>query len=121
MAENKIQQMVDFAVAFKDDPDFNRLTFPVEVLTRLKAMGIEPKPKEYSASQAVDKCIRTTVENEYTTNVIEIIDQTGLAIEFPKIPESASSTSTNETKTPESSGQSSPPGPCDVSGNVLSF
>ena len=119
--EEKIQKMVDFAVAFKDDPDFNRLTFPVEVIKRLKAMGIEPKPREYSATQAVDKCISIPTDNRYTNNVIEVIDQTGLAIEFPKIPESASSISTNETKTPESSGRSSPPKTYDVSGSVLSF
>jgi hypothetical protein len=119
--EAKIQKLVDFAVSVKDDPEFNRLTFPIEVLARLKAMGIEPKPKEYTASQAVDKCISIPTENIYTSNVIEVRDQTGLAIEFPKFPESASSTSTNETKTPESSGRSSPPAACDVSGNVLSF
>jgi hypothetical protein len=119
--EAKIQRLVDFAISVKDDPDFNRLTFPLEVLERLKAMGITLKPKEYSATQAVDKCMRTPSENIYSSNTIEVRDQTGLAIEFPKIPESASSTSTNETKTPESSGRSSPPGPCDVSGSVLSF
>jgi len=119
--EAKIQRLVDFAVSVKDDPEFNRLTFPLEVLARLKAMGIEPKPKEYTASQAVDKCIRTPTENIYTTNVIEVRDQTGSSIEFPKIPESANSTSTSETKTPESSGRSSPPASYDVSGSSLSF
>jgi hypothetical protein len=118
--EDKIQKMVDFAIAFKDDPDFNRLVFPVPVLLRLKELGIMIKKKEYSAQQAVDKCFAIPRTEQYMNREIEVIDQTSLSIEFPKIPESASSISTTETKSPESSGPSSSPVLCDVSGIVLS-
>ncbi len=118
--EDKIQQLVDFALAFKDDPDFARLTFPAEVWKRLEAHGIKPAKKEYTATQAVDKCFRIPLENQYTNNKVEVIDQTSLAIEFPKHHETASSTDTSETKTQPLEDSSNPLVVCDVSGNVLS-
>ena len=118
--EAKIQQLVDFAINYKDDPDFVRLTFPAEVWKRLEAHGIKPQKKEYSATQAVDKCFSIPRENQYKSNVIEVIDQTSLSIEFPKHHEKVDSTDTTETKTQPLEDSSSPLVVCDVSGNVLS-
>ena len=117
--EAKIQQLVDFALAYKDDPDFARLTFPAEVWKRLEAHGIKPQKKEYTATQAVDKCFSIPRENQYKSNVIEVIDQTSLAIEFPKHHEKVSSTDTNETKTQPLEDSPSAQTACDVSGTTL--
>lgn len=110
-AEDKIQKLVDFAIAFKDDPDFNRIPLPTPVLARLAQLGIKQEKKQYSATQAVDKAFAITSEyaHQYTSNEVQVIDQTSLAISFPPIPESAPPTSTNETKNQESEGRSSPP------------
>ena len=97
--EDKIQKLVDFAISFKDDPDFGRLTFPADVWKRLAPLGIKPAKKEYSITQAVDKCFSLPNTEQYTTNTIETIDQTLLSVTFPTLPESASSTDTSETKT----------------------
>jgi hypothetical protein len=95
-----------FALAFKDDPDFNKLPFPDEVLAEL---GIKRPEKFISATEAVNRCFNTQANNRYTTNVIEVIDQTSLPISFPPIPETAPPTDTNETKTQELADCSSPP------------
>jgi hypothetical protein len=118
--EDKMQKLLEFAISFKDDPDFNRLVFPAPVLAKLAEMGITQKKKEYSAQQAVDKCYAIPREERYNTNVVEVIDQTSLAIEFPKIPETVDSIDTTETKTPELVDSSNSPVLCDVSGSALS-
>lgn len=107
-AEDKIQKLVDFALAFKDDPDFNRIPLPAPVLARLAELGVKQEKKSYSATQAVDKAFAITSEyaHQYTSNKVEVIDQTSLSVSFPPIPESAPPTSTNETKTQESEGRS---------------
>ena len=107
-AEEKIQKLVEFALAFKDDPDFNRIPLPAPVLAKLAELGIKQDKKQYSATQAVDKAfaIASDYAHQYTTNEVEVRDQTLLSISFPPIPESAPPTSTNETKTQESEGRS---------------
>jgi hypothetical protein len=100
-----------FALAFKDDPDFHKLPFPEDVLEEL---GIKRIKKEYTASQAVDKCFNMTNVEKYTTNEIEVIDQTGLAISFPPVPPLAPPISTSETKNQELEGRSSSPLICVV-------
>jgi hypothetical protein len=84
--EEKIQKMVDFAIAFQNDPDFNRLVFPMEVIERLEKLGVRQVKKEYTAAQAIDKCFAAPRENKYTTNTVEVIDQTSLPISFPPFP-----------------------------------
>jgi len=108
-AEEKIDRLVEFALQFKNDPDFNRLVFPPAVLAKLAEKGVEVKPKTYSVSQAVDRCMSMKSDERYTTNTIELIDQTSLECSFPQIPPLASPTDTNETKNPESEDSSSPP------------
>jgi hypothetical protein len=107
-AEEKIQKLVEFALAFKDDPDFNRIPLPAPVLARLAELGIKQEKKQYSATQAVDKAFAITSEyaHQYTSNEVQVIDQTSLSISFPPIPETAPPTSTNETKNQESEGHS---------------
>ena len=105
--EEKIRMMVDFALAFKNDPDFHRLVFPEVVLVKLRELGVEPKPKEYSATQAVDKCFSIPGTEAYSSSKVEVRDQTSLSIAFPKIPEKVDSTDTTETKSPELAGLSS--------------
>jgi len=100
-----------FALAFKDDPDFHKLPFPEDVLEEL---GIKRIKKEYTASQAVDKCFNMTNVERYTNNKIEVIDQTGLSISFPPVPPLAPPISTSETKNQELEGRSSSPLICVV-------
>lgn len=107
--EEKIQKLVDFALEFKDDPDFNRLTFPVEVVKILAEKGITIKPREFTASQAADACFNMTSSQTYTSTKIEVIDQTSLECSFPPLPVLASPTDTSETKTQGSEDHSSSP------------
>jgi hypothetical protein len=100
--EEKINKLVEFALEFKNDPDFNRLVFPPVVMARLAELGVEVKPRTYTASQAVDRCIGMTSSERYTTTDVAVIDQTSLECSFPPIPPLASPIDTNETKTPES-------------------
>ena len=121
VAEEKIQKLVEFAMAFKDDPDFHRIPFPTVVLTRLAELGVKQDKVEYNAVQAVDKAMNIAREyrHQYTTNNIETIDQTSLSISFPPIPPLAPPTDTNETKTLELSDSSSLPADGDGSGTVV--
>jgi hypothetical protein len=112
--EEKIQKLVEFALEFKDDPDFNRLTFPVEVLKILAEKGVTLKPREFTAAQAADACFNMTSTQTYTSNKIEVIDQTSLECSFPPLPVLASPTDTNETKSPELEDSPSLPASCAV-------
>jgi hypothetical protein len=85
-----------FALAFKDDPDFNKLPFPDDVLAEL---GIKRPERFISAVEATNRCFNMVNTERYTTNKVEVIDQTGLSISFPPIPPSVPPTNTNETKT----------------------
>jgi hypothetical protein len=116
--EAKVMRLVEFAIEHKDDPDFNRLVFPADVLAKLAEHGVKIEPKTYSVTQAVDRCFTMTRTEHYTTNTVETRDQTALSIEFPPVPPLASPTSTSETKTPELEDSSSPPASCDASGTV---
>jgi hypothetical protein len=111
VAEEKIQKLVDFALAFQHDPDFNRLVFPPAVLAKLAERGVTVKPKEYSAAAAVDKCFSMTTSETYTSGTVEVIDQTSLECSFPPLPPLVSPIETNETKTPELEDLSSSPAP----------
>jgi len=116
--EEKLQKLVDFALEFKDDPDFNRLPFPVEVIKILAEKGVTLKPREFTAAQAADACFNMTSSQTYTSNKIEVIDQTLIECSFPPLPVLASPTDTTETKTPESEDLSSPPSSCAVEGTA---
>lgn len=109
--EETINKMVEFAIAFKDDPDFNRIPFPNEVIKRLEELGIKQEKKQYNISQAVDKCFNMQRENhhQYTSNKIELIDQTGLSISFPPVPSLVPPTNTSDSKTLEIEDCSNPP------------
>jgi hypothetical protein len=107
--EEKIQKLVDFALEFKDDPDFNRLPFPVEVVKILEQKGVTIKPREFTAAQAADACFNMTSTQTYTSNKIEVIDQTSFECSFPPLPALASPIDTSETKTPESTDSPSLP------------
>ena len=108
---SKRDRLKAFALEFKDDPDFQRLPFPEDILQEL---GIKRERKEYTATQAVNKCFNMVNTERYTNNVIETIDQTSLPISFPPIPPVAPPISTNETKNQELEGRSSSPLPCVV-------
>jgi hypothetical protein len=110
---SKRDRLKAFALAFKDDPDFQRLPFPEDILEEL---GIKRERKEYTATQAVNKCFNMTNTEKYTSNTIETIDQTGLSISFPPVPPLAPPISTTETKTQELEGRSSSPLLCVVEG-----
>ena len=99
--EAKVMRLVEFALEHKDDPDFNRLVFPADVLAALAERGVKVAPKEYTASAAVDRCFNMSHTETYTANVVEVIDQTAIVCSFPPIPPLASPTETSETKTPE--------------------
>ena len=87
-----------FALAFKDDPDFNKLPFPDDVLAEL---GIKRPEKFISATEAVNRCFNMVNTERYSSNEIQVIDQTSLPISFPPIPPTAPPINTNETKTQE--------------------
>ena len=97
-ALSKRDKLKAMALAFKDDPDFQRVPFPEDILAEL---GIKRERKDYTAMEAVNKCFTTQNNNRYTSNEIQVIDQTSLPISFPPIPPSAPPTDTNETKTQE--------------------
>jgi len=86
-SEEKIQKLVDFAMEFRNDPDFHRLVFPPAVLAKLAEKGIVLQPKEYSASAAVDRCFGMKTSERYVSNQIEVIDQTKLEVKFPNVPD----------------------------------
>ena len=87
MAEAKIEKLVEFALSVKDDPDFHRLVFPPAVLAKLAELGAPVKPKEYSASAAVDRCYGMGSSETYTTSSIEVRDLTTLSSDkFPPLP-----------------------------------
>lgn len=100
------ERLKAFALAFKDDPDFNKLPFPEDVLAEL---GIKRPERYIGAVEATNRCFNMVNTERYTTNVIEVIDQTSLPISFPPIPETAPPTNTNETKNQELVDCSSPP------------
>ena len=116
--EAKVMRLVEFALEHKDDPDFNRLVFPADVLAKLAEHGVKVEPKTYSVAAAVDRCFTMSHTEHYTTNTVETRDQTALSIEFPPVPPLASPTSTSETKTPELEDSSSPPAACAASSTV---
>jgi len=116
--EAKVMRLVAFALEHKDDPDFNRLVFPADVLAKLAEQGVKVEPKTYSAAAAVDRCFNMSHSEVYSVKDVEVRDQTGLAIEFPPLPESSSPISTIETKTPELEDSSSLPASDGVSETV---
>lgn len=112
-------RLVEFALAHKDDPDFNRLVFPADVLAKLAEQGVKVEPKTYSIPAAVDRCFTMSHTERYTSNNIQTIDQSALAIEFPPVPPLSSPTNTSETKTPELEDSSSPPASCAASSSAV--
>jgi len=117
--EAKVMKLVEFALEHKDDPDFNRLVFPADVLAKLAEHGVKVEPKTYTAATAIDRCYSMGQTETYTTNTLEIRDQSELAIEFPPVPPMSSPTSTSETKSPELEDSSSLPSPDVVASNVV--
>lgn len=116
-ALSKRDKLKAMALAFKDDPDFIRLPFPEDILAEL---GIKRERKDYTAMEAVNKCFSIPNEHHYTSNKIEVIDQTALPISFPPILPTAPPTDTNETKTQELTDCSSVPSSGVVECNALS-
>jgi hypothetical protein len=100
------ERLKAFALAFKDDPDFHKLPFPDDVLAEL---GIKRPERYISAVEATNRCFNMVNTERYTTNVVEVIDQTSLPISFPPFPQSVPPTNTNETKTQELEDCSSVP------------
>ncbi len=90
------ERLKAFALAFKDDPDFNKLPFPDDILAEL---GIKRPERYISATEAVNRCFNMVNTQRYTNNEIQVIDQTGLSISFPPVPPLAPPINTNETKT----------------------
>jgi len=108
------KRLEEFALAFKDDPDFQRLPFPEHIL---KKLGLYKEKPYLSVQVAVDRCLNAVNNNSYTNNVVEVIDQTGLVIDFPPLPLSSPPIDTSETKTQQSEDSSSPPA-CDDAVNI---
>jgi len=92
------ERLKAFALAFKDDPDFNKLPFPEDVLAEL---GIKRPERFINAVEATNRCFNMVNNERYNTNEIQVIDQTSLSISFPPIPPTAPPTNTNETKSQE--------------------
>lgn len=84
--EDKIQKLFEFAMSVRGDPDFHRLVFPPAVLAKLAEAGFPVVPKEYSVSDAVEKCFSAKTTEVYTNSTIEMIDQSKMEIAFPAIP-----------------------------------
>jgi hypothetical protein len=104
---DKEQKLLDFVLAFKDDPDFHRLPIPERVLA---VAGIKREQKDYSVMEATKYAFNTTSFNahQYKGNM-EVIDQSVSVSQFPNLIELADSKDTNETKIQQSEDSSSPP------------
>jgi hypothetical protein len=110
------ERLEAFALAFKDDPDFNRIPFPDHILAKL---GIVRKEKDLSAVGAVDYAFNATSRNNYTGPLVTI-DQSETVKTFPNLVELADSIKANETKNQESSDLTSSPEPCDAASTTPS-
>ena len=104
------ERLEAFALAFKDDPDFNRIPFPDHILAKL---GIVKKEKQISAVGAVDYAFGATSKHNYTAPLVTI-DQSETVKTFPNLVELADSIKASETKNQESSDPTSSPEPCDA-------
>ena len=104
------ERMEAFALAFKDDPDFNRIPFPEHIL---KKLGLYKPKEDISAMKAVNYAMTAPSINTYS-KPLETIDQSETVKTFPNLSELADSIKANETKILESEDQTNPPEP-DVS------
>ena len=57
------KRLEEFALAFKDDPDFQRLPFPEHIL---KKLGLYKEKPYLSVQVAVDRCLNAVNNNTYT-------------------------------------------------------
>jgi hypothetical protein len=106
MSPEKERKFEEFAMMFKDDPDFYRIPFPEHILKRL---GLYREKKDISAVEAVKRCLDAPNVNVYTNNTIEVIDQSVSVSHFPNLLSLVDSTGTSETKTQEPEGRPSSP------------
>lgn len=108
---DKEQKLLDFVLAFKDDPDFNRIPIPERILA---VAGIKREKKDFSIMEATKYAFSATSINahQYKGNM-ELIDQSVSVSHFPNLTELADSKDTSETKILRSEDSSSPPEPDD--------
>jgi hypothetical protein len=108
---DKEQKLLDFVLAFKDDPDFHRLPIPERVLA---VAGIKRERKEIGVMEATKYAFNTTSINAHQyKGDMTFIDQSVSVSQFPNLIELADSKDTNETKILRSEDSSSPPEPDD--------
>ena len=114
---DKEKKLLDFCLAFKDDPDFHRLPIPDKIL---EVAGIKRERKDLSVMEATKYAFNATSINalQYTGNMT-FIDQSVSVSHFPNLTELADSKDTNETKIQQSEDSSSPPEPDDEKCSVV--
>lgn len=108
---DKEQKLLDFVLAFKDDPDFYRLPVPERIL---EVAGIKRELRNISAMEATNYALNATSINAHQyKGDITFIDQSVSVSHFPNLAELAHSKDTNETKIQVLEDCSSPPLPDD--------
>ena len=111
---DKEQKLLDFVLAFKEDPDFHRLPIPERVLA---VAGIKRELRNISATEATNYAFGATSLNAHQyKGDTTFIDQSVSVSHFPNLIELAHSKDTNETKTQQLEDCSSPPEPDDEKG-----
>jgi hypothetical protein len=104
---DKEQKLLDFCLAFQDDPDFNRLPIPAKIL---EVAGIKREYKYLNVMEATNYAFRATSINAHQyKGDIQVIDQSVSVSHFPNLTELADSKDTSETKNQQSEDSSSPP------------
>lgn len=93
---DKEQKLLDFVLAFKEDPDFDRLPIPDRVL---KVAGIKRLHTYKNAMEATKYAFNaTSINAEQYKGDITTIDQSVSVSHFPNLTELAHSKDTSETK-----------------------
>jgi hypothetical protein len=65
------ERLKEFALKFKDDPNFYRLPFPEHIL---KSLGLYREKQDIPATEAVKRAYNMTNNEIYSSNEIEIRD-----------------------------------------------
>jgi hypothetical protein len=65
------ERLKEFALKFKDDPNFYRLPFPEHIL---KSLGLYKEKQEITATAAVCRAYNMTNNEVYSSNEIEVRD-----------------------------------------------
>lgn len=96
----KKQEIIERFKQFMNDPDFHKLPLPKFVAD---ALNINQMPRYISPVEATNICFNTVQNNteKYTSNNIEIRDQTEISDPLPNLELLADSIEPTENKTQE--------------------